>query len=1289
VLRKGFRCICKKQMCGLLAAVFSLLLLSVPSFAQSNLGRIFGAVTDQSGGAVSGAAVSVIDVARGVTRPLVTDDAGQYDASSLTPGAYTVRVESKGFKIAEHTGIDVGVGKEVRVDMTLQPGEQTTTVTVTGDLPMINTSNAQLGGTLEQLTVSELPVEGRNYQYLAFTRPGIVMAPTEGQQDFSTDGMSVVYVLWLIDGVSDSNLFVGGPSLVGGAETAPAGGLDQQTILPLDAVQEVNMIESPGAEYGDKSGAHIDVGLKSGTNTFHGSATGFGRDTVLDAKNPFLTPLEPKAPLTLEQFSGSVGGPIKKDKLFFFADYEGQRYTAGVPKLQNEPTVADLSAIPGISPTVQSTYSIPDAIYYLEHPISGPTPAPPNPLSVDLAGCSALTTSGLGASVNQAKYTPAQLTTLAGMSASKIASYCTGNPLLNIFGSSQVPGGGLNSGQIVTDFFTHGGSDNGIIKIDYHPNDKNSFNWEWYSGGGNTTSAAFTEQYWSADFHTWANMGRAVWVWTPNATWLNEFRFGYDYGNYPDYSNECDHGTGPNYAALGFVDGARQCSYESGGPGHDIWGGFPLLDVLGVNPALAQTGGSITMQDNFEHYFTVLDNVSWTHGKHTFKFGGDVRLLYMNAAAMSDNQGTINFSTLSTYLQGVSSGGVILDGDPNRNEYVPSMALYIQDSWRVTPRITLNYGLRYEMTWPWTNPGVNPSAPGTPAQPAHLWGNFNGTLNSATDLVQETPGHDVYKEYPWNFGPRIGVAWDVFGDGKTVFHTGGSIMQNSAPRGIQVVYSGGAELNAVPTGFEFYDQANPGGFNYLGQVGAPPPANTIQSTTASFTGTGSLPFQAGTPVYPSGASTGAYTCGDGIVTIAIPGNPAYKPALCSPQVISPLYHMPYYLQYMASIQHAFTNNFTLDIAYVGNQGVHLDGIYNMNPAQPGGNLSGGCPIVGGSLTSAVEQCRRTFDPAYPFYGNMVLDSSLESANYNALQASVTQRLSHGLQVTPAFTWEHTLSDTTIEDPFKPQLSWGSSGNPIDFTITATYFVPNIKAPAQLLSGWELNSTVYMLSGPAATLTDSSDDISGTVGFPSNTGQADRWDIAGNPRSFKLGSVGHPIPCYGVAGSSFAAAPNCTVVPTLANMPSICLAGAAAAPTNPNIGGGSTLHGTTGITTATGALQALGCYVTGGNPLTDPLGALFPQAPGTFGNEGTGTMYGHGYRNWDFSVLKNWKLKERYGIQFRAEFFNILNRTLIYGAGGTSANSPSSLGQITSETDSTNPVIGNGVRKIQFGLKLSF
>ena len=281
---KRLRWICTKQVWQLLAIIFVGSLLSVPSFAQSNLGRVYGAVSDQSGGAVVGAAVSVIDIARGITRPLVADSAGQYDASSLIRAPTRCASRAKGFQVTEHTDVEVGVGKEVRVDLTLQPGEQTTTVTVTGELPLINTSNAELGGTLENLTVNELPVERPQLPI-----PGLYAAGRRDGPDRRAAGLlhrrheCLTTILWLIDGVSDSNLFVGGPSLVGGAET-PSAGLDEQTILPVDAIQEVNMIENPTAEYGDKSGMHVDVGLKSGTNTFHGAGTAFGRDNYSECQ---------------------------------------------------------------------------------------------------------------------------------------------------------------------------------------------------------------------------------------------------------------------------------------------------------------------------------------------------------------------------------------------------------------------------------------------------------------------------------------------------------------------------------------------------------------------------------------------------------------------------------------------------------------------------------------------------------------------------------------------------------------------------------------------------------------------------------------------------------------------------------------------------------------------------------------------------------------------------------------------------------------------------------------------
>lgn len=312
---------------------------SLPSAAQLNLGRIFGTVTDQSGGAIAGAMVTVLDVERGVSRPLVADDAGEYSAPSLTPGTYSVRAEAKGFQTLERTGITVGVGQDIRADLTLQPGEQTQTITVTGEAPQINLSNAQLGGTLENTPLNELPINGRQYTHLIDSRPGVMAKPGAAGNAFLSNGSHSEENVWMFDGLVDFNVNNGASGVIGG-NNGGGGGTDQVTILPIDAIQEVNLIENPKAEYGWKTGVQVNVGLKSGTNTIHGTAFGFGRESSLDAKNPFLTPAQPKAALNLDQEGGSIGGPIKKDKLFYFGTYERQHYLVGNPKFVQEPTSA-------------------------------------------------------------------------------------------------------------------------------------------------------------------------------------------------------------------------------------------------------------------------------------------------------------------------------------------------------------------------------------------------------------------------------------------------------------------------------------------------------------------------------------------------------------------------------------------------------------------------------------------------------------------------------------------------------------------------------------------------------------------------------------------------------------------------------------------------------------------------------------------------------------------------------------------------------------------------------------
>src|SRR5437879_2729049 len=191
----------------LLLAALGVLLYSVPLFSQGNLGRILGTVTDQTGGVISGATVTIIDKDRGVARTLTTDDAGEYNAPSLIPGTYIVRAEANGFKRLERQNVVLEVGKEIRVDLTVQPGEQTQSVTVTEAVPLVETTNATLGGTLNNADINDMPLNGRNYQNLLNLRPGVVIQPAGGPWTQSSNNVRPDESGWMLDGVSNVSFY--------------------------------------------------------------------------------------------------------------------------------------------------------------------------------------------------------------------------------------------------------------------------------------------------------------------------------------------------------------------------------------------------------------------------------------------------------------------------------------------------------------------------------------------------------------------------------------------------------------------------------------------------------------------------------------------------------------------------------------------------------------------------------------------------------------------------------------------------------------------------------------------------------------------------------------------------------------------------------------------------------------------------------------------------------------------------------------------------------------------------
>jgi hypothetical protein len=664
--------------------------------------------------------------------------------------------------------------------------------------------------------------------------------------------------------------------------------------------------------------------------------------------------------------------------------------------------------------------------------------------------------------------------------------------------------------------------------------------------------------------------------------------------------------------------------------------------------------------------YSIIDSVSYTRGKHLFKFGGEYHLTrYTGSGQPVNSTGTINFGTagvsafsgataLEDFLTGVPSTGAVLVGNPIRNTDQSLYAGFFQDDWRLTSRITANLGLRYEYQTPLTERN-------------NLMANFDP--NTSTGLLQETTGDPVYHTSTDEFGPRVGVAWDVTGKGTTVVRAGASIVYNVVPYTVLLAIDG-ANLAVIPTAFTFY---NTNGSHITG-------TGNIAAGTVSLS-SNQLPWAVNTPVFANYIS--AETCGNGLgqanSNLAISASNPANPPPCTLLSIDPNFKKTYVTEWNLAVQHAFTNNLTLNVAYVGNHGTHLGGVIDANQPTPGATNTTAPP------GSGIELLRRPYYSQFPWFGQIrSYENALES-NYDGLQMSLIQRVSHGLSFTGSYTFAHALDEFSAENNAflmsnNPRLDYGNSNITAaqHGAVTVTYLLPGKKVPGQLLDGWQLNTTVNLLGSVPFNAADTSSDISGTGELE------DRWTLAGPASDFTPGGPG-PLPCFGIpadaaagtAASSFSKASNCITVAAgtatnpVAFMPTQCVTAAAAEPNGPG--------GTTGLQ----SLAKFGCYLEGG-------AVIVPPAQGTFGTMGRNVLRDEPLKNWDISVLKNWKFRERFTGQFRAEFFNILN-IVEYASPSSNPNVPTTFGESTSTPNlPRNPVFGNnGARQVQLGLKFIF
>ena len=557
--RRAFQALC------ITIAVF---LISLPLLSQTSQGTIQGAIFDQSGGVIPGAMVTVIDVARGVTRALTTDSAGQYVAANLTPGTYTVRGGANGFQTTERTSVLVEVGQDIRVDLTLQPGAQTQTITVSEELPEINTTDATLGGTVSNAEILALPLNGRNFERLLNLRPGVylmVAGHQPGGASTETNGARFGTDLLTVEGLPAFTNTAGALTL--GAEYRIG---DAQSMVPVDAIQEFNTLQNPKAEYGWRPGSVINVGIKSGTNTIHGSAFAFGRDaSATDASN-FFTPGQ-VTPATLEQFGATAGGPILKDKLFWFVSYEGLR------TLVTNPFVNTIPADVPMSPT-NTAFSIVDACNAIGR-------ANVNPLSALLAG------------LPSGSCTPQP----ASSTFENLFPFTTNTNLAGNFAANLVTTGPLN---------------NGLIKGDYALSQHHHLSGFFYISKtyqSTNYSNNQLEPQWVGQVPSTIEMYGGSWTWTPNSNWVNDFRAGYDYmfaQTSSGDSNLFTQGSWPN--GYGFNSGVTAAESS-------LYGGLPEIQINSFTGYLG--AGTRTGVRGPDGEASFIDNVSYLRGKHSFKFG--------------------------------------------------------------------------------------------------------------------------------------------------------------------------------------------------------------------------------------------------------------------------------------------------------------------------------------------------------------------------------------------------------------------------------------------------------------------------------------------------------------------------------------------------------------------------------------------------------------------------------------------------------------------------------------------